>query len=143
MTISTYCGVPEDILDGIFSDEEVSHWKEISESKNMKKRESESCKSCHKQMIKQSHIIEIEPSDCCKKKSSMISKTKPLQWINLKINLRKLFLLYLTECSYIPFLFMFIMTTLSLCLTGLPCLLVSLAVCVSVAAIHLSYIAFI
>ena len=53
-----------------------------------------------------------EPSICNRK-----TENKPL-----KQKVKRLALLYLTECSYIPFLFMLFMTIFLLWLPGLPCM---------------------
>eukprot|EP00090_Calanus_glacialis_P026800 TRINITY_DN42128_c0_g1_i1.p1 TRINITY_DN42128_c0_g1~~TRINITY_DN42128_c0_g1_i1.p1 ORF type:complete len:162 (+),score=16.25 TRINITY_DN42128_c0_g1_i1:51-488(+) len=142
MTISTYCGIPEDILDGIFSTEDLLRWKEDSETTNLSKRKNKTYQ-LEENTLKQSYIIEIEPSECYIKQNSTNTKNRNnthLQKKNIQTKIGKFVLFFLNECSYIPFLFMFSMTFLSMSLTGIPCVLLSLAVCVFVASFHLTYI---
>ena len=142
MTISTYCGIPDDILDGIFSTEDLMRWKGDSETTNMLKRKSKT-HQLEENTLNQSYIIEIEPSECCIKQNTTNTKDrskKQFQKNEIQTKIGKFVLFFLNECSYIPFLFMFSMTFLSMSLTGIPCVLLSLAVCVCVATFHVSYI---
>ena len=144
MTISTYCGVPEDILDGIFSTEEMLRWKEIAETNKLINRKPRSYQS-NENSLKQSYIIEIEPSQCCVEQNYQVLKKPSSPQLRLKLiqtALRKYTIYFLNECSYIPFLFMFSMTFLSMFLTGLPCVMASLSVCALIATSHLTYISF-
>ena len=116
VTTPAYYGIPHDILDGIFAQEEMLEWKKIAEDK----------KAAELRQLRaytQSHVVEIE--------STTVDRDT---WRKLMTRWTKL---YLTECSYIPFLFMLLISILSLWLPGLPCLMTSIFVCLCVSISHL------
>eukprot|EP00092_Neocalanus_flemingeri_P053508 GFUD01062906.1.p1 GENE.GFUD01062906.1~~GFUD01062906.1.p1 ORF type:complete len:116 (+),score=13.94 GFUD01062906.1:61-408(+) len=109
MSLSKYCGIPEDVLDGIFSTEDMEAWKLISE----KKREH----------LKTSTLRRIESSDKASNNFAWnkgITRSKPFQkLLQFSIKILNSLLFCLTKCSSIPILFIFLTTVLSLGLTVL------------------------
>eukprot|EP00092_Neocalanus_flemingeri_P053510 GFUD01062908.1.p1 GENE.GFUD01062908.1~~GFUD01062908.1.p1 ORF type:complete len:136 (+),score=17.79 GFUD01062908.1:75-482(+) len=135
MSLSKYCGIPEDVLDGIFSTEEMEAWKLILE----KKREDRKASTLRRIG---SVNIEIESSDKASNNFAWnkdIIRSKPFQKLmQFSIKMLNSLLFCLTKCSYIPLLFLFLTTVLSLGFTALNSIILSLTICMSVAGIHLS-----
>ena len=120
MTTSAYYGVPHDILDGIFAQDEMLVWKKIAEDKK-------AAKLRQLRAYTRSHVVEIESTTVNRDTEHKSLRKHMMRWTKL----------YLTECSYIPFLFMLLMSILSLWLPGLPCLITSIFVCLCVSISHL------
>ena len=125
--------ISDNILDGIFSTEEMLRWKKEAEEEDRRWR-----KTCLNS-FNQSYIIEIEPKQATKRGKEEL-RAKFEEYLR-QARLRKYILVFLNECSYFPFLFMFSMTCLSMSLTGLPCLVISLSICIFTSTFHLAYMA--
>ena len=133
--------IPDSILDGIFSTEEMLRWRRETEEEN--RRHKKRCLSS----FHQSYIIEIEPTQFITRDTQEIStkvwnhrRTEFEKYLG-QARLRKGLLFFLTKCSYFPFLFMFSMAFLSLSLTSLPCVVISLSISMVISTFHLAYVA--
>ena len=125
MTVSPYHGLPDEILDGIFSTEDIETWKE--EAKREKNLEEHfRIDKTRRNVVRESFIIDIEKM--CIESGVRTLKVKALYVIEI----------YMQKCSYVPFLFMITLSVLSTVLTGLTCILCTIVIVTSVLIIHLT-----
>ena len=123
MTLPSYdqTEVPEYILDGIFSDEEMLQWKLAAKSKEMLNRRSQCTQ------------VKIEPIET--RKHKLNNKKK----IVLR-HILTIFHLSQEHCSYAPFLFMFLMFFLPSVVSNVTTLILSLVGSTLVIILHLIYV---
>ena len=125
MTVSPYCGLPDKILDGIFSSEDIDTWKE--EAKREKHLDEHfRVDKTRRNIVRESFIIDIEKM--CSESSVRTLKVKALYVIEI----------YMQKCSYVPFLFMLTLSVISTVLKGLESILYTIVIVISVIIIHLT-----
>ena len=133
MELTQYCGVPDDILDGIFSTEDLDAWKVLSEKRKMKQATNFKRAGSAK--------FKIDPSDQTSFDFAWSKDTRMSHILEQLVLFPEIVmnftLFYLDQCSYFPFLFIAVATIFCLAFTALHSIILSLFVCVSVVAIHL------
>merc|ERR1719206_67692 len=87
--------ISDNILDGIFSTEEMLRWKKEAEDEERRRRKRTCLNS-----FNQSYIIEIEPKQATKRGKEEI-RAKFEEYLS-QTGLRKYMLVFLNECSYFP-----------------------------------------